>query len=86
MKRPFKHHTSGLTSPLSDGVEIVPDDAEDLPTVTRAVHVGVSGNLRVTLVSGRVVTLTAVAAGWHPIRVTRVWAAGTTATALFGGW
>jgi len=86
MKRPFKGWSNGLTSPLTDAIQITPSDSSDLPTATRALYVGTSGDLRVTMLSGSVVTLTGAPVGWHPLRVTRVWQTGTTAPAICGGW
>lgn len=48
---------------------------------TRALYVGVSGNVTVDMVEGGSnLTFTAVPAGILPIQVTRVYATGTTAT------
>ena len=86
MKKPFKGMSRGLTSPLTDAVEITPSDSNDLPAITRAVFVGVPGDIQVTMMSGTVVTLSGASAGWHPLRITRVWQTGTTAQAICGGW
>lgn len=87
MADPFATHAPGLTSPIAAAAAITPDDGVDLPQATRAVFVGGPGDLTVTLVAGGTVTLTGLAAGtWHPIRVARVHATGTTATDLIGGW
>lgn len=83
----FKNHTRGLTSPPEHAAAVVPGDTNDLPAVTRAIYVGVGGNLKVRMAAGGVVTLTNVSAGTLlPIRVDRVLATGTTADAILGFW
>lgn len=82
----FQSHSPTMESPISHAVEITPDDAADLPRLTRAIHLGGAGDLRVTLRGGDEVTFAGMAAGWHPIRVARVFASGTTATAIVGCW
>ncbi len=77
----FKSHMTGLRDPIERAVNITPSDSDDLDVVTRAVYVGTAGDLRVTMLSGEIVTLLA-GQGWHPIRVSRVWATGTTAAAI----
>ncbi len=67
-----------------DAYDIVPSDTADLPNgVTKAIYVGGSGDLRVTLASGNTVTYRALAGGiQHAIKAKRVWATGTTATLM----
>jgi hypothetical protein len=66
---------------------IVPNDAADLSDVCQAVWVGGAGTLKVTMVSGDVVTLSGIVAGTLlQLRVKRVWATGTTATLLHALW
>jgi hypothetical protein len=48
--------------------------------------VGGAGNMRVTMLGGGIVTFTGLPVGWHPIRVTRVWATNTTATNIVAVW
>lgn len=83
----FATHTRSLTSPPEHALAIVPDDAADLPTVTRALFVGEGGDLAVRMGGGGGVTLAGVAAGTMlPIRVARVLATGTTAGGIVGFW
>ncbi|SEW43448.1 hypothetical protein SAMN04488515_3082 [Cognatiyoonia koreensis] len=84
MTDPFKNHATGMSDPIQAAAEITPDDANALAVATRAIHVGTAGNLRVTLVSGDIVTFPNLGQGWHPLRVAKVWATGTTATAIVG--
>lgn len=81
----FEHHTPSLTSPVSAAIAISPSDTEDLSHVTRALFVGVGGELVVTMLSGDTATLSNVQPGvMYPLRVTRVHATGTTAAAVLG--
>jgi len=77
----FKNHLAGLRDPIESATEVTPDDSTDLSVVSRAIYVGVPGNLRVTLLDQSIVNFDA-GQGWHPIRVSRVWATGTTASAI----
>lgn len=75
----------GLESPVIDGFEIIPDDDADLPEMTRAIYVGGSGSLSVTLASGTTITLEGVASGTIlPLRACRLLATGTTAAHIVG--
>ena len=81
----FKEMTAALTSPATKAEEIFPDDIAKLNYATRAVYVGVAGNVRAKMISGDIVTLTNVGAGIvYPIRVDQVFATGTTASGLVG--
>lgn len=72
-----------LIHPVEHGMSITPDDDNDLSTTARAVYLGASGNLKVTLSSGDTVTFVGLAAGViHPIVAKRIWATGTTATGI----
>ena len=79
---PFKSYAPSLTDPVQKGQNVTPDDAADLDFATRAVFVSGDGSLRVTLLSGEVVSFAAIGRGWHPMRITRVWQTGTTATGI----
>ncbi len=73
---------SHLTAPAGDGMAIVPADA-DLPWPTRAIYVGHAGAVRVTMLSGEIVTFRTLHSGLiYPLRVRRIHAAGTTALRL----
>lgn len=82
----FEGTTPGLSSPLEHLADILPNDAADLAQVTRALYVGGAGDVRLTTLGGETVTLRGLATGWHPLRVSRVLAAGTTASDLVGAW
>ena len=73
------------TLPATDLFAVTPSDTNDLLVLTRGLYVGVSGDVKVTCMAGNVTTLVGLAAGvFHPIRVRRVWATGTTATNIVG--
>jgi hypothetical protein len=83
----FQKHSRSLTSPPEQAVAVVPADGTDLACVTRAIYVGGAGDLRVRMQSGAEVTFAAVPAGaLLPLRVKRVLAAGTSATAIVALW
>jgi hypothetical protein len=58
-------------------------DSADLPFNTRALVVGVAGNVKLTDPDGNTDTF-ALPAGVIPIRAQRIWSTGTTATGLVG--
>ncbi len=81
----FSSHTASLTGPAQHGFPIVPSDASDLSEATRAIHIGVGGNIAVTMLSGANLVLSNVSSGsLLPIRVLRVLETGTTASNLVG--
>lgn len=76
-------HSEAVEAPADDAVAVVPSDTQDLVHVSRALYVGGSGNVAVTMRNGQQVTFAGVAAGsLLPIRVRRVRATGTTATSI----
>ena len=81
----FENFHTGLNSPIEGGFDITPDDANDLPSVTRALMVTSEGNVAVSLRNGDTITLPGLTPGViYPLRITRVLASGTTATGLKG--
>lgn len=83
----FQKHSRSLTSPPEQAAAVVPADGTDLSCVTRAIYVGGGGSLRVRMLGGAEVTFAAVPAGaLLPLRVRRVLATGTTATAIIALW
>ena len=69
----------------TDGFAITPNDSTDLVKLPRGLIVGTAGAVRVTMLSGAVLTLPLLAAGViHSLQVTRVHSTGTTATGIFG--
>ena len=85
MNDSFRKHTRSLTSPPEHGIAVVPDG--ELGHLTRALYVGVGGDLAVRLQDGTELVLANVPTGTLlPIRVTRVLASGTSATQIVGLW
>ena len=70
--------------PASAVETITPNDSVDLPLVTLALNVATPGNVRVTTRAGDVVDVEVAAGVAFPLRVSRVWATGTTATGIRG--
>lgn len=72
---------------LRQSITVTPSDTDDIVTPGRGLYVGVSGDVKVTYVSGVTDTLTNLAAGmWHPMEVKRIFASGTDATDIHIGW
>lgn len=82
MSDSFKNFTPGLESPAIGAQEVTPDDASDLPTVSRALNAGNAGSVRVTMLDDSIATLAIGAGVLFPVRVKRVWSSGTTATSI----
>jgi hypothetical protein len=78
----FSSYSSSLDSPASNVTEITPSDTEDLATASRALNVAAEGLVRVTTVGGDTASILIAAGVPFPIRCTRVWATGTTATGI----
>ena len=83
MEDDFAALSGTLDMPAVAATVIVPDDATDLAHASRAIYVGQGGAIAVRMVSGDEVTLTEVQPGMvYPLRVSRVFATGTTASGL----
>lgn len=74
----------------SDTKNIVPPwvnvDEDSLGSVGCLLYIGTAGNVRVLTTGDDTVTFVAVAAGFFPVQVIRVFATGTTATNIIGLW
>jgi hypothetical protein len=81
----FSNHSVGLTAPATNAFAITTSNSDDLAHVTRALYVGVTGNIAVVMKNGDSVIFTNVPAGTVlPIRAARVSATGTTAQDMVG--
>lgn len=81
----FANHAVSLEAPASGGFTIAPSDSTDLSEVTRAVYIGTGGAIAAVMLGGEDVTFTSVPGGTLlPVRLRRIKATGTTATALIG--
>ncbi len=66
------------------GLEVTPSDTVPLSIgFCRAIYVGGTGNIKVTMVGGGTLTFTGIPAGTIlPVCATLIWATGTTATSI----
>lgn len=82
----FKNRTPGLSSPARNAAAVTPSDESDLAVDSRALIVGVAGDVKVTMMGGDVVTLPLLAGVIYPLQVRQVHATGTTATGITALW
>lgn len=81
----FAGRAEGIEAPARGGFAITANDNTDLVRETRAIYVGASGDLAVTMADGTQVVLGGIAAGsLLPLRLGRVKATNTTAGDLVG--
>lgn len=81
----FSNFNESLDSPIAGGAAVTPHDTNDLTTVTRGIYLGASGDVKLITVDGDTLTFVGLSAGIiHPIRVSRVFSTGTTATSILG--
>ena len=74
------YRTADATVSAYDAAAVTLSDSTELAP-TRALYIGGSGNLKVTMAYGTDVTFSGLSAGSIlPIQVTKVWATGSTAT------
>lgn len=80
----YANQAPSLDSPAMTAAAVTPNDSNDLAVTARALYVGGAGDLSLVLVGDTAaVTFAAVPAGSVlPLRVKRVRATGTTATAI----
>ncbi|MGH1352121.1 MAG: spike base protein, RCAP_Rcc01079 family [Methyloligellaceae bacterium] len=78
------HHTLSQSDPARGAFVITPDNNADLEELTRALYIGVAGDLSVVMQEGQTVTFPNVEVGIFPIRVARVNATNTTASSIIG--
>lgn len=82
----YSHAAHDLSGPAEHAAVVTPSDTVDLVDVSRALIVGTTGDLKVTMNGGETVVLPSVPAGVLPLRVKRVWNTGTTATHISAIW
>lgn len=81
----FSGSFPNLNSPASGVIEITPDDGTDLEVMSRAIMVSTLGDVAVVMKDGTTGVLPSLQPGVpYPVRVSRVLAAGTTATGIVG--
>lgn len=74
--------SSHLSAPAENIAAVTPNDSTDIAANCRGLLCGVAGDCKVTTQAGNAVTIP-LQAGYNPIRVTRVWSTGTTATGIY---
>lgn len=75
----------GATTPPVNATEVTKSDTEDLPFATRAIYVGVQGDVRVQTANGQITTYRDLV-GTKVLSVVRVFATGTTAENIIAEW
>jgi hypothetical protein len=76
------HRSADATVSADTAVAVTVSDATVIP-VTRALYIGVGGNLNVRMANGGDALFLNVAAGIFPIQVDMVYDASTTADSMF---
>ena len=76
----FHYPAASLESPASHLQTVTPSDEADLDFTSRAIAAGADGFVQVTTKSGTIGRVFVIAGAPFPIRATRIWASGTTAT------
>ena len=83
----FKDFPVTLTSPATNAISLTPDDTTPLDTVSRAIYVGVAGDLSVEMMSGQIVLFQGVQSGTIlAIRALKVRQTSTTAGGIVSLW
>lgn len=80
----FANRTRTPSDPAITVFSITPDDSADLAQATLALNVATPGTVRVTTVDGATDDVSIAPGTAFPIRATRVWLSGTTATGIKG--
>jgi hypothetical protein len=85
MDSPITGEVKRMMDEYIGAVSITPSDSAALtPEYVRALLVAVTGNVKVTMHDGTVVTLPLVAGIVYKVSVSRVWLNGTAATGIVG--
>ncbi len=85
MSDAFSSHGHSLDSPAYEGFAVVTSDSTDFDKTTRAIYVGVSGDIAVVMESGDVLTFIGVPQGTVlPVRAKRVNTTNTGASFMIG--
>lgn len=71
-------------TPATGGQAVVND--VDLAQVSRAIWVGVAGNMSAKMKDGQTLVYANMTVGWHPLRITQVTSVNTTATNITAVW
>lgn len=76
----------GLSAPVRSMVAVITGADVTLAQTSRAIYVGGAGALHCDLADGTTITIANLSVGWHPIRVTKVYTAGTSCTDTWAAW
>lgn len=82
---PFYNYPNWMGTPARNGAAVTPSDSADLDAYAKAVYVGASGDVTVTLTNmadGTFIKFSNHPVGYMPVQVKRVWSTGTTATLI----
>lgn len=82
----FSTYQGGLESPASNAVSASLQNSGELGYVTRALYVGVAGDVKVEMAGGGSATFRADNFQLLPIRVKQVYATGTTGQSIIALW
>ncbi len=82
----FKDVSPMLDSPAENAVAVTPSDSVELVFVTRALWVGVLGNVSVEMKGSGSAVVHKGVQGRLDVRCTRVYDTGTTATFIVAWW
>lgn len=84
---PYPAGSSGASDPICNAVAVTPSDTVDLAIVPRVLFLSAPATVRVQMVGGGAPVAIPLEAGMTPIRVTRIYATGTTAgVTIIAGW
>jgi len=76
-----------VNSPAEHAAAVTPADDTDLEYASRALYIGVTGDIKVDMVGGEeAVTFSNVPVCIFPIRVERIYSTDTTATNIVSLW
>jgi len=79
----YAYYDPTIEAPAMGAIAVTKSDTAELSTYSRAVYVGGTGDLKVTMVDSSVVTFEAIPVGTIlPIRCKLIWSTGTTATKI----
>ena len=78
----FASYSQSLESPPTHVLPVTPSDTTDLSHPSRAVNVAVSGIVRLTSIEGETADLYVAEGIAFPIRASRIWQSGTTASGI----
>lgn len=82
----FAGFSQGLDSPYRHAAAVSPHDTNELSNVTRAIYVGVSGDVSLVTAEGETVLFKAAPVGVLRVRAKQVKSTSTTATNMLALW